>query len=756
MDQELKYVGKYVPIHDIREKVSGRIQYVADMKLHGMLHARLVLSDIAHGLIKSIDTSKAEKMPGVVAVFTHMNSPSNLYNSHKWIEGLEVIKDEKLFSQHVRFYGDRVAAVVAVSAEIAEKAARLIEVEYEELPAIIDPEVALKEDSYPIHGYKNHIYKKEIRCGKPEEAMKNAPLVITDRVETPKMHHAAMETHGCIADTDVYGNITIYTPCQVIFQVQLIVSEAMGIPLNKVRVIKTTVGGSFGGKGQPILEPVVAFLSHALKKPVKLVLDRAQSIVSTRTRTKTIGTVKTGVDSEGNILARDIYMLVDTGAYCTNGEALAMAMGKKVFKLYRINDQRYYTDVVYTNTPIGGACRGYGSPQVHAATEINIDHVARVLKMDPVELRLKNLVHPYDKDPTGGPELGNARIIDCVNEGVRLFGWKEKYNRPKDEGRYARGVGMACAAHGNGYFGAYPDFITLDLRINENGVATLKGAFHDLGCGTVTTMMQIVAEVMDMNVYNVIIPDADTLISPFDSAGTQASRVTYVCGGAAKKAAEEVRAKLLHYGSKLLGCSEEDMATEDGFIYSRLDAGNRIPFGKVVEFAQNKHHVEVSSKITYESPGNPTSYGAHFAEVEVDKVTGRVKILDFVAVHDIGKAINSGFVEGQIQGAVQMGIGMALTEEIVFDAKGRVTSTRFSRYNVINAPDMPEVRVALIEEGEESGPFGAKSIGEVSIVPTAPAVINAINHALGTNITVLPAIPERIVEAIKSKSGDGF
>ncbi|MEW9094949.1 MAG: molybdopterin cofactor-binding domain-containing protein [Clostridiaceae bacterium] len=751
MEEKLKYVGKYVPIHDIEEKVTGKVKYVGDMELHKMLHAKLLLSDIAHGKIISIDTSEAEKLPGVKGIYTYKNSPATLYNSHKWIEGIEVIKDESLFSDIVRFHGDRIGAVVAETKEIAERAIKLIKVQYEELPLLLDPEEALKKDSYKIHNRDNLIYSKELKCGNSDGEIGTPKFVIEDRVDTPKIHHGAMETHGCVVDIDSYGNLIVYTPCQVVFQVRLIISEALNMPLNKIRVVKTTMGGSFGGKGLPILEPVCAFLSLATKRPVSLILDRTESILSTRTRTKTLGKVKTAVDEEGKILARDIHMLVDTGAYATNGEAIAMAMGKKAFKLYRIENQKYTADVVYTNTPIGGAARGYGSPQVHALTEINMDNVAKALNMDPVELRLKNLVHPYDKDPLGGPELGNARIIDCVIKGAEAFKWKEKYNRAKGEGRFVRGVGMACAAHGNGYYGAYPDFITMSLRIDEEGDAVLKGAIHDQGCGTNTTMMQIVAEALEMDINKVHVPEADTLLSPYDSAGTQASRVTFVCGGCAKELSEKVREKLIDYSAEILKCSKEDVILEKGMIYNKASMQNKISYGEMVTLIQSKFNDEVGDTLTYKSPANPASYGVNFVEVEVDRVTGRVKIIDFVAVHDIGKAINAGFAEGQVQGAVQMGIGLALCEEFVFDDKGRMTTNRFSRYHVINAPDMPEVKVILVEEGEEYGPYGAKSIGEVCAVPSAPAVINAINNALDINITTLPATPERVLEALRKK-----
>lgn len=751
MGEKLRYVGNDVPIHDVREKITGKTKYVGDMVLPEMLHAKLLLSSIAHGYIKNIDTSKAEALTGVKAVFTYKNSPANLYNSHKWISGMEVVKDERLFTDKVRYYGDRVAAVVAVDKLTAEKAVRLIEVEYEELPVIIDPEAALREDSVKIHDSGNVIFRKEFSCGNRDENMKNAYLIVRDKIETPKVHHGAMETHACVAETDPCGRITVWTPCQVIFQVQLIVSEALGIPISNVRVIKTTLGGSFGGKSQPILEPVCAYLSYSLRKPVKLVMDRTEAIIGTRTRNKTIGTVRTAVDKEGNILARDINMLVDAGAYYTNGSAVAMAMGKKASRLYRIENQSFSTASVYTNTPIGGAARGYGTPQLHAVTEINIENVARKLKMDPVELRLKNLVHPYDKDPIGGPDLGNARVIDCVVKGAEAFNWKERFSRQKDKGRFVRGIGMACCVHGNGYFGAYADFITMSLRISGDGVAVVKAAIHDLGCGTNTVIMQIVAETLDMDIDNVYVAETDTLVSPFDSAGTQASRVTFVCGGAAMKAAQLVREKITRYGADFFKCSIEDIVMEKGFIWSKLKESDKFSYGDIASIIQNKYSDEAGDTITYQSPGNPASYGVNFVEVEVDTMTGMVKILDFLAVHDIGKAINPGFVTGQIQGAVQMGIGMALSEDINFDNKGRVQNDRFGRYMVVNAPDMPDVKVLLIEEGEELGPYGAKSVGEVAAVAPPPAIINAINNALDIYIDILPATPERIMEKIREK-----
>ncbi len=751
MNKELKYVGKSIPIHDAKEKVTGKIKYVGDIRLAGMLYGKLLLSDVPHGKIIKIDTSKAEVLPGVVKVYTHLNTPATLYNSHKWTSGLKVVKDERMFTDHVRFVGDRVAVVVAKDRATAEEAVGLIEVEYEKLPVLVDPQEALKETSIKIHGGSNIISNREFKCGNPEDIFQSADFVVEDCVQTQKIHHAAMETHVCLASTEANGLITIWTPCQVVYQVQLITSEALQIPLSKIRVIKASMGGSFGGKGQPILEPICAFLSKETGAPVKLLMDRTESIIGTRTRNATIGKVKTAVSRDGEILARDIDVLVDAGAYFTNGEAVTIALGKKAFRLYRINHQSYQGKAVYTNSPIGGACRGYGSPQIHAITEIHMDNVARKIGMDPVEFRLKNLIHPFDDDLIGGPNLGNARAIDCVEKGKEAFGWKKRFNSPKQLGRYVRGVGMACGVHGNGYYGAYQDFITMDLRMTEDGELFLKSGIHDLGCGTVTTIKQIVAEVWDINVDKITALEGDTLVSPYDSAGTQASRVTFVCGECARITAELLKEKFLNYAAEIFNTHVENVEIENEKIWCKDDVNKQYSYSKMVLEIRKRFKDDSSLKYTYAAKANPAVYTANFVEVEVDTLTGLTKVLDVLAVHDIGKAINPGFVEGQVQGSIQMGIGFALTEEIMIDQQGKIKGDAFSKYHIINAPDMPPVKVVLVEEGEEHGPFGAKSVGEVATIAIAPAIVNAINHALDVNITSLPVTPEKIVEALNNK-----
>ncbi len=744
--QGLKYVGKNLPIHDGAAKVRGRIKYTGDLALEGMLIAKLLFSPLPHAKILSIDAKAALAIPGVIGVYTHENTPKTHYNSQVWFDGQEAmtLEDERIFTDTVRFVGDKVAAVLAVDERTAQEALGLIKVEYEALPFNVDPEKAF-DNVVSIHPVQEPFFTKEFHCGNSDEVFEQAEIIVEDRVETPKVHHAAMEPHVCIAVPDHNGKITILTPCQIMYSVRLTVAKVLGLPFNKVRVIKTPMGGSFGGKQEVILEPLCAYLAQSSEKPVKLELNRKECIISTRTRTKVIGVVKTAVDGRGKILARDFQVIADTGAYTSNGAAIVSAMGKKLFRLYRVDNQRYQGRAVHTNTTVAGACRGYGTPQIMAISELNIDSTARRLGMDPLEFRVKNLVQPQDSDLSGGPSLGDARVIECALEGAKAFEWSEKRAREPLVGRYKRGVGMACSTHGNGYYGAFQDFVTMTLRMLEDGSMILLSGLHELGCGTITSTKQIIAEVMDMDPDRIEMSEGDTETSPYD-IGSQASRVMHVCGAAALKIAQSVKGLFRSQAAFIFKCSPEDVVMCDEMTWSIKEPDKRLTYGEIARTVQRQHQLELIITETYRATDNPGSYGANFVEVEVDTLTGLIKVLDVVAAFDVGKAINPDFVKGQIYGGIQMGVGFALTEDIKIDPlTGIVKSDSFANYHIVNAPDMPPMRVILIEKGENDGPYGAKSIGEIATCAIAPAIVSAVNHALGTNLTVLPLTPERIL-----------
>lgn len=749
--RNLNYVGKSIIREDSFDKATGKTLYVGDMKRPNMLYAKLVLSKKAHAEIE-IDKSEAMTVEGIEAIFTHEDVPNVQYNPFEWHSSISAPKDEYLLNNKARYVGDRIALVVGNSRHSVEKAISKLSVAYKELEPIIGLDNA-KKDEIHVTGDTNLAFEKGISAGNYEEAFVKADLIIKDTGTTQKIHHAAIEPHVCLSEFDMNGDLVIYSPCQVTSQIQMHVANILNIPLNRVRVVKAIMGGSFGGKSIPILEPICAFATTKLNRPIMLYMNRTDAILGTVTRNATEITVETAVNKEGKILGRRIEAHVDGGAYNTNAAAVTMALGKKLFRLYDIKDQYYLGKAYYTNTIPGGACRGYGSPQAHAITEINIDNVAKALNMDPCEFRLINLVEEGAKDPSGATDLGNAKVKECVRLGMEAFNWKERRAnvKLKNTSRYSYGVGMACGTHGNGYTGAFADYTSVDMTLFADGSAYVKISLHDLGCGTVTIMQQIAAEALDVEIEKVKVTEADTLSTPEDSAGTQASRVTFVCGMAVKEAGEKLKNKLIDAFCQLKNVKIEDVETSFGHIYVK-GSNDKYKYSEIIKEYEKNFCEGMSVFVKYKSPVNPASFAVFFAEVEVDKYTGLVNIVDSLAVHDIGKSINPMLVEGQIQGGAQFSLGMALMEDIEIDKLGNVKSTNFSKYHMINSTSMPYVKTLTVEDNEPHGPYGAKSVGEMATVAPAPAVINAINFALDLNITKYPASPELIISELKNKT----
>jgi CO/xanthine dehydrogenase Mo-binding subunit len=376
-----------------------------------------------------------------------------------------------------------------------------------------------------------------------------------------------------------------------------------------------------------------------------------------------------------------------------------------------------------------------------------MDQVARRLKMDPVEFRLQNLVHPYDMDPVLNLSVGDARVIECLEKGAEAFHWKERFSGCKtDEGRYRRGVGVACGAHKNGMYGGFVDCTSMVLKMNEDGSLNLNASLHDVGCGTTTAMKIIVAEVLDIDPDLITVTEADTELTGYDP-GCYGSRVTYNVGACAKETAEILKDKILGCVSFILQKPKEYLKVQNGHVVTIGTDQRGISYKEIAEKAVQENYTDLSVAHTYYSPSNPGSYSVQFAEVIVDTATGLTRVTDFLAVGDVGRVLNRGMVEGQFQGAVQMGIGYALCEEVKIDDQGKPVNNSFKKYHMVNAPDMPDVKVLLIEHEGDDGPFGAKSVGEISAVPTAAAVINAVNHALGTSLSEMPLTPEKILDA---------
>jgi CO/xanthine dehydrogenase Mo-binding subunit len=740
-------VHERVALIDGAQKVGGTLRYVADIAMAGMVHGALVLSSRPHARVVALDGSAALAMPGVIGVWWHETVAQTRYNSSIWYAGQQAPADEVMFAPVVRHIGDRVAVVVAETAAIARKAAAAVVVGYEDLPAV------LSADGGPLGpvtggdtpGFLNPIDHVRFVHGDPDAGFAAADLVVETRVSTPRSHHCAVEPHGCLAWPEADGRIAILTPCQSVFAVQAVVAQATGLAVADLHVMKSPIGGSFGGKAEPVLDPICAFLAATLRVPVRIVLSRSETFTATRTRAAMQGRMRIALSRDGRILARDTTACVDVGAYCTGGNYLPGSMLQRLVRLYDVPGERYDGRAVYTNTTPTGAFRGYGSPQIHALAEIALDLAATDLGIDPVTIRARNLVAPDAVEPWQNLPIGNARGRDCLERGAALFDWPTRRARPRDNGRFRRGIGVAAATHINGCFPGEEEATTATMRLTADGRAELVCALHDLGCGSDTTLAQIAAEVLGLGAAQIAITPADSDLCPYD-LGTRASRMTYIVGEAVRRTAMALAGRIRARAALALNDDPGQIRLENGQARS---GQNAISLVALSDWIAGRGETMPQATETYRAASNPSSHAVHFAEVEVDTLTGRVIVTDYVAAHDVGRAINPMLVEGQIHGGIQIGIGYALLEDVAIDpATGRMRADSFARYTLANAPEMPPLRVLLVEEGEPTGPFGAKAVGEIATVPVAPAIVNAVNHALGTRLTDLPLTPERILAAL--------
>jgi len=731
-------IGKFLPIRDAVLKVTGEVKYVADMKMPEMLAAKMLLSPYAHARIKSIDTEEAEKLPGVYAVVCCKNTPDLRYNSSLRFFEHKIPETEQVFSEVVRHVGDRVAAVAAVDEKTAEAALKLIKVEYEELPAVFDVEKALEADAPAIHDGGNKVGEIFTEAGNVEEAFKRCDRIFEDRYEVPAIHHLAIETHTAIADFDSRGKLTVWTPSQNTFNTRLLLSRIFKLPMTRVRIIRPIIGGAFGSKLEMTIEPVVAALAIWAKRPVKLVLDRRESMIATRTRHAAVVNVKTGVMNDGTVVAQDFNVLTNTGAYASSAFNVLGAMSHKIFKIYRIPNMRFKGIPVYTNLPVAGAMRGYGSPQVFSGQQAQFAKIARELGMDLVEFQLKNVVDPSGVDQRFKSSLGNPHVREAVERGAELFGWEERKKRGRQlEGGWKRGIGMAIGAHGATMFGAHRDYTALSLKVNEDGTFVLYTGTHDMGNGSVTVQTQMIASVLGVQPDDVECVETDTDLVPWN-LGDYGSRGVYVEGAAAKKVAESMKAKMAEKASNFLDCMTEEVEFTNGTVYVRHDPERKMTLSELVVKTQAVDQEELIASETHASTFGPSAYGVHFAEVWVNEESGKVKVVDYTAVHDVGKVINRMGIEGQLEGGIEMGIGYALSEEMVYNETGRLLNSNLKKYKATRASEMPKISIDFVEAIEPTGPYGAKSISECATVPVGPAVFTAVCDALGRELHHYP------------------
>ncbi|WKY46873.1 molybdopterin-dependent oxidoreductase [Eubacteriaceae bacterium ES3] len=752
MEEKFNVLGKGTPIRDASLKVTGRKVYVDDMKLPGMLYAKVLFSPHAHAKIISIDTTKASQLKGVRAIATHMNTPDKRYNSALRFIEHDIPKTERIFDDRVRFVGDRVAAVAADTAEIAAKAIGLIEVEYEELPAVFDSLEAMAEGAVPIHGDSNIVGTSDVEAGDIEAGFKAADHIFEETFTTPAIHHGAIETHVAIADYRHDNKLTVFTPCQNSFGFRCIFSDLFDLPYNKVRINSPAIGGGFGGKLEVTLEPVAAVLSKMCRKPVKLVYNRRETMISTRVRHASRSRVRIGVTNEGRLTAVDMDMTHNTGAYASSALNVLGASSHKVFKLYQVENMRFQGRTVYTNTPVAGAMRGYGSPQAFFGIERLMNRISMSLGIDPVTLYRSNLVKPDSLDPKFKSPIGNPRPLDCLEKAIADFGLEKALAEAKasSNDRYKIGVGMAAGLHGNSCFGAHRDVTTLMVKMNEDGSAILYTGAHDMGNDNVGAQMAIVAEVAGLSLDKIDAVEADTDACLWH-LGDYASRGVFVVGQAAYKVASKLKEELKIEAAKLLQTTPDNIEISNNMACLISEPDKQVSVKEVMKNCQKNSMREICVSETHAAASGPYSYGFHIAMVSVDTQTGKTQVLKYAAVHDVGRALNPMALEGQLAGGIQMGIGYGLYEGMKVDEKGKTLTSTLKRFNMMNASQMPELLLGFIEEGEDGGPFGAKSLGESPVVPAGPAVVNAVSNAIGYEINDLPANEERILAVFNKK-----
>jgi 4-hydroxybenzoyl-CoA reductase alpha subunit len=755
MADEYSVIGKRLPRIDAMEKVTGTAKYLGDLTIPGMLYAKILRSPYAHAKILRVDTSKAERLQGVRGVVTGRDTKGIRLCVIPHLANKPPLAEEK-----VRFIGDEIAAVAADSEEIAEEALDLIEVEYEELPGVFDPFEAMRPGAMKIHDEGNVAIHISRAYGDVEKGLKESDYIFEDRFETQAQPHCCMEPHGCIVHLDRSGNLTVWITTQVPHPYRKMLADVLGMPLSKVRVIKVYMGGGFGGRFEmdPI-EIIAYFLSKKTGRPVRIINTQDEQFTTGRTRYPMVIDIKTGVKKDGTILARNVKVVTDNGAYNSHGITITMGVGTKCTYLWSVSNVRYEADVVFTNKVYGGAFRGYGNPQITFAIESQMDMISEKLGMDAKDLSLKN-ANTSGQLTCMGHKITSCGLKDCIDKAVEAIGWKEKRRKPGN-----RGVGMASLMHtGGGVRLLFGDCNLSDvfIKMNNDGTIDLASGMAEIGQGSDTALAQIAAEELGISVQDVNVITGDTWTTP-QCLGAWGSREVFVGGNAVKMAAGEIRQMMFEEASRMFEARVDDLVAKERKVYVKGNPEKFVSIAQVATTCYNRGRI-LAGRGCYDDPttyipdsktgygGVPTyAFGTHAIEVEVDRKTGRVKVLDFVAAHDVGKVINPMMAEGQIEGGGLQGLGYALSEGLVWE-EGIVLNPNFQDYRIFYINDVPRIKSIMVESIDPDGPYGAKGLGEPGLVPTAAAIANAIYDAVGVRIKSLPITPEKILRALKEKS----
>lgn len=766
--KNMKVVNNKTHSIDGKALMQGKGKYTDDLAEQGSLVIKILRSPHAFAHIKSIDVSEAQKLNGVALVLTYKDVPHVSFSRAGQGYPEPSPHDKFILDEYVRYVGDEVAMVAAIDERVAEDALKLIKVEYEVLEPVLDFETAYENKSiiHPEDGIKemfpigfdpkkNVAASYEMHVGDVEKELAKSDVVVDETFYTQAQAHAMLETHSSNARLDIHNRLVIYSSTQTPFHMRRIMATTLGLPVSKIRFIKPRVGGGFGGKQAFHGEMFCALTTLKTGRPSKLVYTREEVFGASYTRHPMRIQMRIGAMKDGRINAIDCRSLSDTGAYGEHALTVFMIVGSKVLPLYnKVDAVRFGGRVVYTNHVPAGAYRGYGAIQGNYALESTIDILAEKLGMDPKEIREKNSMKEKETSPIfeimGEGTKGTAMIMEscklpyCIKRGAELINWNKNWPRVKVSDTKVRGYGMAIAMQGSGI--PFMDMGSCSIKLNDGGSYNVTVGATDIGQGSDTLIAQIVAEELQTSVDNILVYSSDTDLTPFD-CGAYASSTTYISGNAAWRAAIKMRERLIKEAADYLGEKPENVEF-DGKVFTSKDKTVSL-YDLSVQWLYNKNLHQASVTESYFGHVSPPPFMAAYAEVEVDLETGEYEVLNYVTVTDCGTTINPMLARGQVEGGIVQGLGMACYEDVKYDKKGNLLSNNFLSYHIPTHKEIHKLTSEFADSYEPTGPFGAKSVGEIGI-DTPPAVIcNAIYNATGVRVHALPITPEKILKGLK-------
>lgn len=754
-----KHISKPVRKKDAMNLLLGKPAYVEDITPHDCLIVKVLRSPYAHALIEDIDVSIALKIPGIEAIYTYHDVPQKRFTMAGQTYPEPSPYDRLILDQRLRFIGDAVAIVAGESEKVVNRALKLIKVKYQVLKPLLDFHQS-KDNSLLVHpeenwkalcpvgadNQRNLCASDSFEDGHVDEVLASCDHVIERTYHTKANNQAMMETFRTYCEIDPYGRLHVISSTQIVFHVRRILANALDIPKSKIHVEKPRIGGGFGAKQTVVAEVYPAFVTWMTKKPSRMIYSRKEALIASSPRHEMEITIRLGAMNNGKIRAIDLYTLSNTGAYGEHGPTTVGLSGHKSIPLYtnHLEAFKFAYDVVYTNVQAAGAYRGYGATQGIFALESAVNEMAQILGIDAVEMREINMVQQGQTMSAYYNEIAQSCALDrCLNRAKEMFDWKHRRIPRKMDNGKIRAAGVALAMQGSGISGV--DVGSATIKLNDEGFYVLSIGAADMGTGCDTILAQMAAEVLDCSVDDIVVFGADSDASPYDS-GSYASSTTYVTGKAVEKACLQLKENILKLAASKLNCDISKLDFQ-GHQIVNIENSQTISLADIATYSMCGNDIATQVTMTHSSPVSPPPFMVGMAEIELDMETGHVDVLDYVAVVDCGTVINTNLARVQTEGGIVQGIGMALYENIQYSSRGALAENSFMQYKIPTRLDIKNIRVEFESSYEDTGPFGAKSIGEIVINTPSPAIGHAIAQATGIWHRELPITPEKIVMA---------